>query len=138
MNEKLRSTALAGLQHQLADQIVGFDADGVCKGIVRYAGGAFLETPDAINDVTLDEARKYPTLFHIEGEDVKTDELPEIVELPQSLASYVAAGAIEVEGKAVIDAPVSDTPFSPAPVAPAPVIDVPVDVPVDVHVDESA
>ncbi len=96
MNEKLRCTPeLAFREIPLGDQIIRFNGECGCVGIVRYAGGAYLETPEPINETTLSEVRKYSDLFKIdEPNDVSVTvptAAPQPIEIPNS--------------KTVVDAP---------------------------------
>ena len=97
MNENLRcSQELAFQEIQLDEQIIRFNGNCGCVGIVRYVGGAFLDTPKEINETTLREARKYPDLFTIEEAGKKSQDVASINE--------VVSKAVEVpNSKAVID-----------------------------------
>ena len=129
MNENLRcSQELAFQEIQLGEQIVRFNGRCECDGIVRNAGGAFLDTPKEINETTLRDARKYPDLFKIKeaGKKLKdaaavladiqahTDnaktsaaQTADAMEANEKTAiDAITSQAVEVNGKTVIDAPV--------------------------------
>jgi hypothetical protein len=89
MNSRLTSPFYRGVYAQLKDAIVGFDDDGNCIGIVRYATGHPLEEPEQITLEMLDEASEHPHIYRV------TDENGEVLE-PKSVRDRKAR---EVETK---------------------------------------